>query len=731
MAPSPRPVRTTPGRILRDRLARFVVSLGGVAIIAGILGILVFLLVEVAPLLGGADVSDLRRREDLPRPGAAILLDPYRTHVACLLRDGRACAVNLERGEVVAERPVPVGLRDLRAEALGGLLAGRTGDGRGVAVPVTFDAGFEHGARVVTPRLGEPVSLVFDPSGRPLRALAMQANREGAVAGAAQLEDGRLVVVRLVQDVNPITEEVSTEEERLQAPAPARLQRLLLDRAFENLYGADEEGTLYWWRITGSGLGDPVVGRAAGRVSAWSLLLGEWALVVGREDGSIAVWFPITLEGGARRLAHVRDLPPLAGSVRAIAPSQRNKSFLAADATGGLGLYYSTTGRRNWQGESPGGPAAAIALAPKSDGMAVVVGEKLFTAAIHDPHPEVSLGTLFLPVWYEGYAEPALVWQSTGGTDDAEKKLSLTPLVFGTLKGTFFALFLAVPFAVLSAMYVSQFMHASLRAWVKPVLEIMAALPSVVLGFFAAIWLAPRLEENLAMLALAALFVPSFLIAAGVLGLRLPEALRARFPMGSESIVFVGVVLLALWVANLLDDPCEAAWFGGSVPHWIRTTLGLDYEQKNSVVIALAMSFAVTPIIFSIAEEAFSNVPRSLVAASLAMGANRWQTTWRVVMPTASPGIFSAVMVGFGRAIGETMIVLMATGNTPIIDWNPFNGFRTLSANIAVEIPEAPEGGTLYRTLFLAALLLFALTFVVNTLAEIVRQKLRTRYADL
>ncbi len=79
----------------------------------------------------------------------------------------------------------------------------------------------------------------------------------------------------------------------------------------------------------------------------------------------------------------------------------------------------------------------------------------------------------------------------------------------------------------------------------------------------------------------------------------------------------------------------------------------------------------------------------------------------RVVLPTASPGIFSAIMIGFGRAVGETMIVLMATGNTPIMDWNPFNGFRTLSANIAVEIPEAPHGGTLYRMLFLAALLLF------------------------
>jgi len=143
------------------------------------------------------------------------------------------------------------------------------------------------------------------------------------------------------------------------------------------------------------------------------------------------------------------------------------------------------------------------------------------------------------------------------------------------------------------------------------------------------------------------------------------------------------------------------------------------------------MGFAVIPIIFTISEDAFSNVPAHLSAASLALGASRWQTAVRVVLPTASPGIFSAVMIGFGRAVGETMIVLMATGNTPIMEWSMFNGMRTLSANIAVEIPEAPFGGTLYRILFFASAILFAMTFLVNTLAEIVRQRLRRKYEVL
>ena len=112
----------------------------------------------------------------------------------------------------------------------------------------------------------------------------------------------------------------------------------------------------------------------------------------------------------------------------------------------------------------------------------------------------------------------------------------------------------------------------------------------------------------------------------------------------------------------------------------------------------------------------------------MALGASRWQTAIRVVLPTAASGIFSALMIGFGRAVGETMIVVMATGNTPIMDTNIFSGMRTLSANIAVELPEAPQGGTLYRSLFLGAMVLFLLTFIVNTLAEVLRQRLRDRY---
>jgi phosphate transport system permease protein len=191
------------------------------------------------------------------------------------------------------------------------------------------------------------------------------------------------------------------------------------------------------------------------------------------------------------------------------------------------------------------------------------------------------------------------------------------------------------------------------------------------------------------------------------------------------------VALLGGWLAISLGGLFEGAVFGGDYRSWLLRVLGLTYDQRNSLVVGFAMGFAVIPIIFTIAEDSLSNVPQHLRAGSLALGATPWQTAIRVILPTASPGIFSAIMIGFGRAVGETMIVLMATGNTPVMDWSIFNGFRALSANIAVELPEAPEGGTLYRVLFLAAFLLFVMTFVVNTVAELVRLRLRRKYRYL
>jgi len=274
-------------------------------------------------------------------------------------------------------------------------------------------------------------------------------------------------------------------------------------------------------------------------------------------------------------------------------------------------------------------------------------------------------------------------------------------------------------------------MHPTLKGIVKPTVEVMAALPSVVLGFLAGLWLAPLVEQVVPGLFLMPIVTTLLILIAVFCWRFVPVGVRRRVRAGTEVSLLIPIVILGGWISFQLGGVVEHLLLSGDYRGWLLNVLGLTYDQRNSLVVGFAMGFAVIPIIFTIAEDSLANVPPHLVAGSLALGATRWQTALRIVLPTASPGIFSAIMIGFGRAVGETMIVLMATGNTPVMDWSIFNGFRAMSANIAVELPEAPEGGTLFRVLFLAALLLFMMTFILNTVAEMVRLKLRRKYRYL
>ena len=498
-----------------------------------------------------------------------------------------------------------------------------------------------------------------------------------------------------------------------------------------------EEGKLYQFDVQESAhpaLTEIVqVSDKGEAITALAYLMGDRSLAVGSASGQVSVWTPVREHPGTNKthLTPIHRFAAHQGAVTDITVSQRDKGFITTDGGGEIRLHHSTSEQTVLTLSSQQGPLRNTYFSPKADGLvSLSENDRLIHYQIRNLHPDITWRTLFLPVWYEGYDRPSLVWQSSSGSDDFEPKFSLTPLIFGTIKGTFYAVLLAVPMAVLAAVYTAMFMHPNLRAKIKPTIEIMAALPTVVLGFLAGLWFAPVLERNFPAMTAMILMIPlAILVSAGTYTL-LPASFRHRVRPGVEALLMMPILVAVVWWCLATNTWWESFLFNGHYKPWLETHIGLNYDQRNAIVVGVAMGFAIIPIIYSISEEALSNVPKNLIAGSLALGATRWQTLTHLVLISASPGIFSALMIGLGRAVGETMIVLMATGNTPIMDWSLFNGFRTLSANIAVEIPEAPHGGTLYRTLFLAGLLLFVATFLLNTAAELIRQRLREKYSQ-
>jgi phosphate transport system permease protein len=464
-------------------------------------------------------------------------------------------------------------------------------------------------------------------------------------------------------------------------------------------------------------------------ITAMTPLLGRFALAIGDARGRVCVAFPVPRPDGWR-FVRVRDFRPQDGAVRAVVPAQLTRAFLTLTDRGAIAWHHSTAGTTRLEVRRPG-TAWSYGVVARDLGSVLLVDAvgRGHAYDLRDPHPEVSLRALFGRVWYEGYDRPQFIWQSSSGTQTFEPKYSLVPLIFGTLKGTFYALVFAVPLALLGALYMGQFMHPTVRAQLKPLVELMAGLPSIVLGFVAGLWLAPRAET----------WFPALLVWHGAFlvgGLTSPLVWRLWPWKPQERIQrdWLQLVLVALWLVALFwiclagNRAFEQVLFGGNYHQWFQQRFGWTYEQRNALVVGFAMGYTVVPIIFSIAEEAIAAVPRDWIAGALALGATPWQTLRSIVIPASLSGIVSAVMVGFGRAVGETMIVLMATGNTPVLDPSPFTGFRTISANLAVELPEAAVGDTHYRVLFLAALLLFGFTIAVNTVAELLRERVRRRY---
>ncbi|MGI9345453.1 MAG: ABC transporter permease subunit [Gammaproteobacteria bacterium] len=481
--------------------------------------------------------------------------------------------------------------------------------------------------------------------------------------------------------------------------------------------------------------------EAGAQLTDAAFILGESSLVVGDSLGQLALWRRERSEDKSWKLHRIRDYEPLNSAITLIVPEQGRKGFIALAASGEAKIYYIGSSGAQTQFHLPEGYAPQGAWLDKTDRHLLV--QMVSAADSEDPvvswaswsidneFPEAGAGLLWLPTWYEGYGQPEVLWQSSAATLDFEPKFSLLTLLIGTLKGAFYAMLFSVPIALLAAIYVAFFMAPVARSVAKPAIEMLAAMPTVILGFLAALWLSPIIADHLSGVLLSIVMLPLSLVAFAQAWSWLPVQLRRWVPTGWEFLLALPVGGIAAVLSWNLTPYIDAAFFAGDFILWLDESLNIVYEQRNAFIVGIAMSFAVIPIIFSISEDALYEVPDNLIQGGLALGATVWQTVIQIAVPTASPGIFSAIMIGLGRSVGETMVVIMATGNTPITSWLPFNGMRTLSANIAVEMPEAEVGSTHFHLLFLSAIILFVMTFIANSLAEYVRHRLRSRYATL
>ena len=736
-----------------DCAATATISLGGMGILATLVMLLAYLIYVVRPLFVPAEIAHVATFSAAPSQAMRLSplllsIDERSEFVLRLDQSGQFSLIDLGSESIVQTSRLPVAQSaEVSAVALSTgertMMAIGLNSGEVLLVSAEYDTAAwpEAGARDVSPRhsytlgrlplftMSESVSgLAISQQGDEIQVVAVGAN--GQIELATGTRQSSLTALLNPASVPEYVWNVARSEAQVSGAS-----RVFIDGDHQHVFALDSDDRLLAFSIRGlheggaESFSSDAIANQPGKVVDAEMLVGGRSLMIADDLGQIGQWF-FDVRSGELLLHQARVFLAAQVPLYQLESAQRQKNIGVVDINGVFRLFNTTADRLLAEQALIGEGIEAMTISPRGDLLLTESESGQFqTYQIDSPHPEISWSALWKRVWYEGYPDPDFVWQSSASGNFYEPKYSLMPLTFGTLKAAFYAMLLAAPMAVCGAIFTGYFMAPGMRRTVKPLVELMEALPTVVLGFLAGLWLAPFVEQNLLGVFALVILLPVTILTASVAWMFFPRQVRHCIPEGWEAALLVPVIILSSWFALWVAGPFEFWLFGGDIKAWLGSELRLAYDQRNAMIVGFAMGFAVIPTIFSIAEDAIFTVPRQLSNGSLALGATPWQTLAKVILPTASPGIFSALMIGFGRAVGETMIVLMATGNTPIMDINIFEGMRTLAANIAVEVPETDVNGSHYRVLFLSALVLFAFTFLVNTIAELVRQRLRRRYS--
>lgn len=737
-------------RAIKNRITSFSMAVGGISVILAIVLIFFYLAYVVYPLFLSAEIE---KTTSYPLPVATqgktlhLAIEEQNILAVRFTEQANAIFFNVKTGDVVENidiaLPAKTKISSFTTSRLAkGFIAFGLSNGKVIFSQHKYKTRYLAEGKKIIPNIVYPLGetpVEMDSTGKhALTHIALMHDEEKATF-AAYTDNNRLLLNQLVFDEElsdeEDAEEISYDSTQIEIPNIQHIYKLLIDASQSLIYVAHTNGDVSIIDITDLDdvqvLERKRVVTDGAQITKFTFLTGEISLLIGDNKGTISQWFPVQKETGLT-LSHIRDFDSKHSSITDIVTEQRRKGFAAIDDKGQLAFYHSTAHRTLIHEEISKTPLKFLAVSPRANTFITEDNkQKIQFWHVENEHPEMSWAVLWDQIWYESYPEPSYTWQSSSASNDFEPKFSLMPLAFGTLKAAFYAMLFAMPLAIMGAIYTAYFMAPKMRTYVKPTIEIMEALPTVILGFLAGLWLAPIIENHLPGVFSMLIILPAGVLLFAFAWKCLPKEIRQRVPDGWQAALLIPVLLITGWVAMSLSLPMEHLFFNGDMKIWLSESLGMNYDQRNSLVVGIAMGVAVIPTIFSITEDAIFSVPKNLTFGSLALGATPWQTLIYVVILTASPGIFSAVMIGMGRAVGETMIVLMATGNTPVMDFSVFQGMRTLAANVAVEMPESEVDSTHYRILFLAALVLFVFTFIFNTLAEIVRQRLRKKYSSL
>ena len=766
-------------RGIKNSLAKWLITLGGISVLFTLVLIFLYLLYVVKPIFDSAQIEpkvslDLTTNEKVLSTG----VDELQEVAYEITEAGNIDFYHLKASVPEADNPFAVGDNalsmslfasdDFNQEQVVNVINSfsankllHTSKGKTLLIQPSFYAKYANDTREIIPQVNYPLgqgSLIIDEQQTPLSQLAFAIDDERIVF-VAVTEDKRLIKTSFIAEddfssssdgddveYETIFQQIELVDDVIDEIKVTPDLSLAFIRSASTVYvyslNDDEEVSLKA-TIT------PTLDNNNTYLTSMALLSGSSSVLLGDSSGRVSQWFEVST-GSGRQFKQIRTFNAnddeasydstgqTSSAITAIYTEQYRKSFYTMTNTGMVNVFYTTSSAHLWQGKLATAQPEAFAIAPRANGL-IIIGHDALDASkkslqafsVHNEHPEVTWQALWQEVWYEGYPEPDYIWQSTSGSDDFEGKFSLVPISFGTIKAALYAMLFAVPIALTAAIYTAYFMTPGMRKKVKPTIEMMEALPTVILGFLAGLWLAPLMEEYLPAIFLLFIFLPLSTLITAFAWHNLPNHWKDKLPETLAPLLLIPVMILAIYAAFSLSGVLELVFFNGDMRQFLTNDLGINFDQRNALVVGIAMGFAVIPTIFSMAEDAIFSVPGHLTSGSLALGATQWQTLIKVVLLTASPGIFSAVMMGLGRAVGETMIVLMATGNTPILDWSIFQGMRTLAANIAVEMPESEVGSSHYRILFLAAFVLFIFTFIFNTAAEFVRQRLREKYSSM